>query len=263
MTIELDAKIPGGPLEQKWARHRFELKLVNPANKRKFKVIVVGSVWRRLSAARGEMATESVFCFRTARPRALDRRRGHQRPKNYQSGYRFPAVFDTIKGVDYRARGHVYRLPSIASPSSTVRGQGVPSPASTGLLANRSSAAPRCRAPSTARPTGQHSAGPQSLALQWVGHVPVPAHRDAGFGGRGRPALGPRWCATWYRAIARTPRHRWSGARRLTQRPSSVYHAKGPTPPPLSRAPRACAVRQPCYTQIIRLHSAAGEYKRS
>ena len=52
--MNLDAKIPSGPLEQKWEKHRFELKLVNPANKRKFRIIVVGSgllVWHNLSPA--------------------------------------------------------------------------------------------------------------------------------------------------------------------------------------------------------------------
>ena len=148
MTVALDAKIPGGPLEQKWARHRFELKLVNPANKRKFKVIVVGSGLAGASAAASlaEMGYRvECFCFQDSPRRAhsIAAQGGINAAKNYQNDGDsvFRLFYDTIKGGDYRAReGNVYRLAevSVAIIDQCVA-QGVPFAREYGgLLANRS-----------------------------------------------------------------------------------------------------------------------------
>src|SRR5437899_7162305 len=121
--MNLDAKIPGGPLTQKWDRHRFELKLVNPANKRKFDVIVVGSGLAGASAAAsmGELGCRvSCFCFQDSPRRAhsIAAQGGINAAKNYQndgdSVYRL--FYDTIKGGDFRAREtNVYRLAEISA----------------------------------------------------------------------------------------------------------------------------------------------------
>src|SRR5438309_7311913 len=120
--MNLDAKIPGGALTQKWDRHRFELKLVNPANKRKFDVIVVGSGLAGASAAAsmGELGYRvSCFCFQDSPRRAhsIAAQGGINAAKNYQndgdSVYRL--FYDTIKGGDFRAReANVYRLAQLS-----------------------------------------------------------------------------------------------------------------------------------------------------
>src|SRR3954466_3403904 len=114
----LDSKIPTGPLTQKWDKHRFNLKLVNPANKRKFDVIVVGSGLAGASAAASmaELGYKvKCFCYQDSPRRAhsIAAQRGIKSPKKYQndgdSVYRL--FYDTIKGGDFRAReANVYRL---------------------------------------------------------------------------------------------------------------------------------------------------------
>jgi len=102
--MKLDAQLPSGPLVQKWDKHRFDLKLVNPANKRKFDVLVVGSGLAGASAAASLRSWLPVkcFCFRTVRagPTASPPRAGINAAKNYandgDSVYRL--FYDTIKG---------------------------------------------------------------------------------------------------------------------------------------------------------------------
>src|SRR5260221_13915513 len=116
--MKLDAKIPSGPLAQKWDKHRFEMKLVNPANKRKFNVIVVGSGLAGASAAAtlAELGYQvSGFCYQDSPRRAhsIAAQGGINAAKNYQndgdSVYRL--FYDTIKGGDFRSReANVYRL---------------------------------------------------------------------------------------------------------------------------------------------------------
>src|SRR5438093_3570378 len=120
--MKLDAHIPSGALAQKWDKHRFEMKLVNPANKRKFDVIVVGSGLAGASAAAtmGELGYQvKCFCFQDSPRRAhsIAAQGGINAAKNYQndgdSVYRL--FYDTIKGGDFRAReANVYRMAEIA-----------------------------------------------------------------------------------------------------------------------------------------------------
>jgi succinate dehydrogenase / fumarate reductase, flavoprotein subunit len=114
----LDSKIPGGSISEKWTRHKFELKLVNPANKRKFTVIVVGTGLAGASAAAslGELGYKvKSFCFQDSPRRAhsIAAQGGINAAKNYtndgDSVYRL--FYDTVKGGDFRAReANVHRL---------------------------------------------------------------------------------------------------------------------------------------------------------
>src|SRR5258708_4707394 len=107
--MNLDAKIPAGPLAEKWNRHRFEMKLVNPANKRKFHVLVVGTGLAGASAAASlaELGYGvETFCFQDSPRRAhsIAAQGGINAAKNYQndgdSGYRL--FYETNKGGDFR-----------------------------------------------------------------------------------------------------------------------------------------------------------------
>src|SRR6267143_2520724 len=146
--MQLDAKIPSGPLRDKWDRHRFELKLVNPANKRKFDVIVVGSGLAGASAAAtlAELGYQvKCFCFQDSPRRAhsIAAQGGINAAKNYpndgDSVWRL--FYDTVKGGVFRAREvNVYRLAeaSVKIIDQCVA-QGVPFAREYGgLLANRS-----------------------------------------------------------------------------------------------------------------------------
>src|SRR5258707_5451825 len=116
--MNLDAHIPSGPLAQKWDQHKFDLKLVNPANKRKFDVIVVGSGLAGASAAASlaELGYRvKCFCFQDSPRRAhsIAAQGGINASKNYandgDSVYRL--FYDTIKGWDFCSReSNVYRL---------------------------------------------------------------------------------------------------------------------------------------------------------
>src|SRR5688572_19490956 len=146
--MNLDARIPSGPLTQQWERHKFECKLVNPANKRKFEVIVVGSglAGASASATLGELGYRvKCFCFQDSPRRAhsIAAQGGINAAKNYQndgdSVYRL--FYDTIKGGDFRAReSNVYRLAEVSeSIIDQCVAQGVPFAREYGgLLANRS-----------------------------------------------------------------------------------------------------------------------------
>jgi succinate dehydrogenase / fumarate reductase, flavoprotein subunit len=144
----LDGKVPTGPLAEKWDRHRFELKLVNPANKRKFDIIVVGTGLAGGSAAASlaELGYNvKVFCFQDSPRRAhsIAAQGGINAAKNYpndgDSIWRL--FYDTIKGGDFRAReANVYRLAQVSNHIiDHCVAQGIPFARDYGgLLANRS-----------------------------------------------------------------------------------------------------------------------------
>jgi succinate dehydrogenase / fumarate reductase, flavoprotein subunit len=146
--IKLESKIPEGPLAEKWTKHKFNLKLVNPANKRKYDIIVVGTGLAGASAAAslGELGYNvKAFCFQDSPRRAhsIAAQGGINAAKNYQndgdSVYRL--FYDTIKGGDYRAReGNVHRLAEVSvNIIDQCVAQGVPFAREYGgLLANRS-----------------------------------------------------------------------------------------------------------------------------
>jgi succinate dehydrogenase / fumarate reductase flavoprotein subunit len=144
----LNAKIPDGPLEQKWTKYRSTVPLVNPANKRNLEVIVVGSGLAGASAAASlaELGYKvKVFCFQDSPRRAhsIAAQGGINAAKNYQNDgdsiYRL--FYDTIKGGDYRAReANVYRLAEVSGNIiDQCVAQGVPFAREYGgLLSNRS-----------------------------------------------------------------------------------------------------------------------------
>ncbi|WP_100627995.1 fumarate reductase/succinate dehydrogenase flavoprotein subunit [Algoriphagus formosus] len=144
----LDSKIPAGPLAEKWTKHKFNMKLVNPANKRKYDVIVVGTGLAGASAAASlaELGYNvKAFCFQDSPRRAhsIAAQGGINAAKNYQNDGDsvFRLFYDTIKGGDYRAReGNVYRLAEVSvNIIDQCVAQGVPFAREYGgLLANRS-----------------------------------------------------------------------------------------------------------------------------
>jgi len=144
----LDAKIPEGPLEQKWITHKFNLKLINPANRRKFEIIVVGTGLAGASSAAtlGELGYNvKVFCIQDSPRRAhsIAAQGGINAAKNYQNDGDsiFRLFYDTIKGGDYRSReANVYRLAEISlNIIDQCVAQGVPFAREYGgLLDNRS-----------------------------------------------------------------------------------------------------------------------------
>jgi succinate dehydrogenase / fumarate reductase, flavoprotein subunit len=146
--MKLDSKIPSGPLAQKWDRRRFEMKLVNPANKRKFDVIVVGTGLAGAAAAASlaELGYRvKAFCYQDSPRRAhsIAAQGGINAAKNYQNdGDSVQRLFyDTIKGGDFRAReANVYRLAQLSvNIIDQCVAQGVPFAREYGgLLANRS-----------------------------------------------------------------------------------------------------------------------------
>jgi len=121
--MKLESKIPAGPIEKKWDDHRFNLKLVNPANKRKYTIIVVGTGLAGASAAAsfGELGYNVLaFSYHESPRRAhsIAAQGGINAPKNYpndgDSIYRL--FYDTVKGGDYRAReANVYRLAQVSN----------------------------------------------------------------------------------------------------------------------------------------------------
>ena len=146
--MKLDAKIPAGSVQEKWTNYRMELKLVNPANKRKFKVIVVGSglAGASASATLGELGYNvDCFCFQDSPRRAhsIAAQGGINAAKNYpgdgDSVYRL--FYDTVKGGDFRSReANVHRLAEVSNLIiDQCVAQGVPFAREySGLLGNRS-----------------------------------------------------------------------------------------------------------------------------
>src|SRR5437868_3096922 len=146
--MELNARAPAGPIENRWSDHRFHSKLVNPANRRKYRVIVVGSglAGGAAAASFGEMGYNvSCFCYQDSPRRAhsIAAQGGINAAKNYQndgdSAYRL--FYDTVKGGDYRAReANVYRLAELSvNIIDQCVAQGVPFAREySGYLSNRS-----------------------------------------------------------------------------------------------------------------------------
>jgi len=133
--MSLDARIPPGPVAQKWYRYKFDMKLVNPANKRKFDVIVVGTGLSGAAAAAtlAELGYQvKAFCFQDSPRRAhsIAAQGGINAAKNYQNDGDsvFRLFHDTLKGGDFRAReANVYRLAEVsASIIDQCAAQGVP-----------------------------------------------------------------------------------------------------------------------------------------
>ena len=205
--MRLDSKIPDGPIEKKWDRHLAEIKLINPANKRKFKVIVVGSglAGASASATLAELGYQvDCFCFQDSPRRAhsIAAQGGINAAKNYpndgDSVYRL--FYDTVKGGDFRSReANVYRLAQVSNNIiDQCVAQGVPFAREYGgLLTNRSFGGAQVSRTFYAR--GQ--TGPAVAAGRGVGlassnrqgrRANACAHRDAGCGRDRRP--GARHC---------------------------------------------------------------------
>jgi succinate dehydrogenase / fumarate reductase flavoprotein subunit len=148
MTLKLDARIPTGPIEQRWTKHKFDMKLVNPANKRKYKVIVVGTGLAGGSAAAtlAELGYQvDAFCFQDSPRRAhsIAAQGGINAAKNYRNDGDsvFRLFYDTVKGGEWRAReSNVYRLAEVSvNIIDQCVAQGVPFAREYGgLLDNRS-----------------------------------------------------------------------------------------------------------------------------
>lgn len=148
MALNLDAKIPSGNLSEKWDKHRFNLKLVNPANKRKYTIIVVGTglAGGAAAASLAELGYEVLsFCIQDSPRRAhsIAAQGGINGAKNYtnEGDSVWRLFYDTIKGGDYRAReANVYRLAQVSSNIiDQCVAQGVPFAREYGgLLSNRS-----------------------------------------------------------------------------------------------------------------------------
>ena len=146
--MQLDSKIPGGPIEDKWDNHRFGMKLVNPANKRKFSVIVVGTGLAGAAAAAtmGELGYRvKAFTFHDSARRAhsIAAQGGINAAKNYHNDGDsiWRLFYDTVKGGDFRAReANVYRLAQVSNEIiDQATAQGVPFAREYGgLLDNRS-----------------------------------------------------------------------------------------------------------------------------
>ncbi len=146
--MSLDSRIPSGPIEQKWSKHKMDSKLINPANKRKYTIIVVGSGLAGASAAAtlGDMGYNvSCFCYQDSPRRAhsIAAQGGINAAKNYRNdGDSIRRLFyDTVKGGDFRAReANVYRLAEVSNAIiDQCVAQGVPFAREYGgLLDNRS-----------------------------------------------------------------------------------------------------------------------------
>jgi len=146
--MTLEGKVPDGPIDEKWDRHKFEMKLVNPANKRKYTIIVAGTGLAGASAAAalGELGYQVLnFCIQDSPRRAhsIAAQGGINAAKNYQNDgdsiYRL--FYDTVKGGDYRSReANVYRLAQLSvNIIDQCVAQGVPFAREYGgLLDNRS-----------------------------------------------------------------------------------------------------------------------------
>ena len=267
MTHRL-AQSPTGPIEEKWDNHKFEIKLVNPANKRRFEIVVVGTGLAGASAAAslGELGYRvKVITFHDSPRRAhsIAAQGGINAAKNYpndgDSVYRL--FYDTIKGGDYRSReANVYRLAQVSVDIiDQCVAQGVPFAREYGgLLDNRIFGGAQVSRTFYARgQTGQQLllGAYQALMRQvHAGNVDaLPAHRDARPRREGRahrrhrvprprtPARCSRCRAT--RSCSRPAATATSSTSRRTRRTRT-------SPPRGGRAKRGAYFANPCYTQI-------------
>ncbi len=148
MTLTLDSKVPDGPIESMWENHKFDMKLVNPNNKRKFKVIVVGTGLAGASAAAtlaelGYNVEAFTYHDSARRAHSIAAQGGINAAKNYpgDGDSVFRLFYDTVKGGDYRSReANVYRLAQVSvNIIDQATAQGVPFAREYGgLLDNRS-----------------------------------------------------------------------------------------------------------------------------
>src|ERR1700688_3561540 len=263
----LDSRVPSGPIEQAWEKARFEMKLVNPANKRKFNVMVVGSglAGASASASLGELGYNlKCFCFQDSPRRAhsVAAQGGINAAKNYQndgdSVYRL--FYDTLKGGDFRAReANVYRLAELSGNIiDQCVAQGVPFAREYGgQLANRSFGGGQVARGFYARgQTGQHLllGAYQALARQSaLGRVQLyPRHELLDIvviGGAARGLIARDLVSGDLTA------HAADAVVLATGGYSNVYHlstnAKGCNVTAIWRAyKRGAAFANPCFTQI-------------
>jgi succinate dehydrogenase / fumarate reductase flavoprotein subunit len=148
MSFILDSKVPAGPLDQKWSKHKMDSKLINPANKRKYTIIVVGSglAGGAAAATLAELGYQvKCFCYQDSPRRAhsIAAQGGINAAKNYQNDgdSTFRLFYDTLKGGDFRSReANVYRLAEVSTAIiDQCVAQGVPFAREYGgLLDNRS-----------------------------------------------------------------------------------------------------------------------------
>jgi succinate dehydrogenase / fumarate reductase, flavoprotein subunit len=148
MSFILDSKVPAGPLDQKWSKHKMDSKLINPANKRKYTIIVVGSglAGGAAAATLAELGYQvKCFCYQDSPRRAhsIAAQGGINASKNYRNDgdSTFRLFYDTLKGGDFRSReANVYRLAEVStSIIDQCVAQGVPFAREYGgLLDNRS-----------------------------------------------------------------------------------------------------------------------------
>src|SRR6476620_11066653 len=146
--MSLDSKIPSGPMDQKWSKHKMDSKLINPANKRKYTILVVGSglAGGAAAATLAELGYNvKCFCYQDSPRRAhsIAAQGGINAAKNYRNDgdSTFRLFYDTLKGGDFRSReANVYRLAEVsAAIIDQCVAQGVPFAREYGgLLANRS-----------------------------------------------------------------------------------------------------------------------------
>ena len=188
---KLESKIPAGPLADKWQRHKTEIKLVNPANKRKYEIIVVGAGLAGSSAAAtlaelGYRVKNFVFHDSPRRAHSIAAQGGINAAKNYQndgdSVHRL--YYDTLKGGDYRAReANVHRLAEVSvNIIDQCAAQGVPFAREYGgLLANRSFGGAQVSRTFYARgQTGQQLLlGAYSALSRMIGQGGVEMHNNA------------------------------------------------------------------------------------
>ena len=268
LIMKLDAKIPSGPLAEKWDKHRIDMKLIGPGNKRKYSMIVVGSGLAGGSAAASlaELGYNvSCFCYQDTPRRAhsIAAQGGINASKNYQndgdSVYRL--FYDTIKGGDFRAReANVYRLAQVSAILSTnVSRRVFRSPVNTAAIwPIARSAAHRCRARFMleVRPAS-------SLLLgRLFGAFPPDRH---GHGQDVQPDRNARsGCRRWSRQGHRRSRHghwqdqfllcrrRRSRDRRLraTSSTSRPMPKDATRPPSIAPTSSGAAFANPCFTQI-------------
>ena len=263
----LDSKIPSGPLAEKWRKHKTEIKLVNPANKRKYEVIVVGAGLAGASAAStladlGYKVKNFVFHDSPRRAHSIAAQGGINAAKNYQNdGDSVHRLFyDTLKGGDYRAReANVHRLAEVSDNIiDQCVAQGVPFAREYGgLLANRSFGGAQVSRTFYARgQTGQQLLlGAYSALSRMVGAGAVELHTNSEMldlvviGGQAKGIIVRNL------VTGEITRHAADAVILATGGYGNVFnlstYARGSNPTAIWRAyKRGACMANPCYTQI-------------